>query len=352
MPTQLSAAEKTKFQKEMLTKAALAIKLIGKKKAAASKKKSASKSKGLTKKERKEVKSIISNRKEFKYCPNWINYDLFDPATYTPFRLPPVTAVITLPNTYNQAWNTVSVVGFQTGHFLNAASTQLDAALTAAGQGPCMNPLGGYGMQKGDTSTTIDGDYAYFHSGQVTLRINSVVASGNQGTVDDSVSPLCFRLLHVKAKKDAAGTTPSLSGDLLRNMENTNKGLMSEMTLREVMDDFPVNRDRFTVVKDLKFKLSEPVQPSYAGNSNQANVHNLQYPTEKIIKLWLDKPKKKLRFSNDAESTISRFEPTNYDFVHYIFLLCSREQLPNGTYSSTQKRWTVTTRGQTKYRDC
>lgn len=308
--------------------------------------------KGLNKTEKTQVKDIISGRKEKKYCPQWIDYDVYDPLLYTEFQLPAITGAVVLPNVYNAAFNTVSIVGLQTGYYLNSASVQLDNALTAAGQGPCMNSLGGYGMEKGDTSTTIDGDYAYFNSGCINLQINSLVAQGNANVVNDAVSPLCFRILHVKAKKDAAGITPSLVGDLFRTMENSNAGLMSDMTQRQVFDDFAINRDRFTVEHDIKFKLSEPTQPSYGGSAVNQGVRNLPYPSEKRIKLWLDKPKKKLRFGKSDNGSNNNFEPLNYDFVNYIFILCCREQLSNDSFSASNKRWVVTTQGQTTYKDC
>lgn len=306
---------------------------------------------GLNTVEKKQVKKIVASRKELKYTNYWYNYDNYNPANYTATQLPMLTAGITLPNVYDVGNGTSTLIGLQTGAYLNSASTQLDAALTAAGQGNVMNALGGYGMPIGDTSTSRDGNYAYFHSGKVTLQINSIVASGNGGTVNDSISPLCFRIIHVRAKKDAAGITPSLSGDLFRDMVNNNQGFMSDMTLRQLMTDFSFNRDRFQVQKDIKFKLSEPVQPGYAGNSANQPIRNLPYPTQKTVTLWLDKPKKKLRFNTTDNSLTNQFEPLNYDFVSYIFVLCCREQTTNGEYSSTVKRWTLTTQGQTKFRD-
>lgn len=307
---------------------------------------------GLSSEEKKEVKNIIANKKELRYTNYWINYDNFNPSLITPNQQPMLTAGALIPNVYDVNNGTASIIGLQTGAYLNSASAQLDTAFVSASQPTVMNPLGGYGMPNGTTANTIDGKYAYFHSGQVTLQINSIVASGNGGTVNDSVSPLCFRVLHVRAKPDAAGVTPSLSADLLRNLSNQNTGLMGSMTLRQLMTDFSVNRERFTVVHDKKFKLSEPVQPNYAGSSANQPIRNLPYPSQKTIKLWLDKPKKKLRFSEDDNGLTNAFEPLNYDFVNYIFVICCREQTTNGEYSSTVKRWTLTTQGQTKYRDC
>lgn len=307
---------------------------------------------GLTTEEKKEVKDIIANKKELRYSNYWINYDNYDPALVTANQQPMLFSGATIPNVYDVNNGTATIIGLQTGAYLNSASAQLDQAFVSASQPTVMNALGGYGMPNGNTSTTIDGKYAYFHSGQVTLQINSIVASGNLGTVNDTISPLCFRVLHIRAKPDAAGVTPSLSSDLLRNMSNQNTGLMGSMTLRQLMTDFTVNRERFQVVHDKKFKLSEPVQPNYAGNSANQPIRNLPYPSQKTIKLWLDKPKKKLRFSADDNGLTNAFEPLNYDFVNYIFVICCREQTTNGEYSSTVKRWTLTTQGQTKYRDC
>jgi len=307
---------------------------------------------GLNVKEKTQVKRIIASNKELKYCPAWINYDHYDPANYSSTQLAPILANVMLPNVYDATNQVVSIVGFQTGQYLNGVSNQLDTNLTAAGQGPCMNPLGGFGMQRGDTGKTIDGNEVYFNSGKINLQINSVVTGSNIGSVNDTVNPLCFRVIHVKAKKDAAGVSPSVSGDLFRDMKNDNAGLMSFMTQRQLWSDYRINKQRFTVLKDTKFKLCEPVQPSYAGTSANQQTYNLPHPSQKNVTLRLDKPKKKLRMETVDNGVNNAFEPLNYDFVHYVFVLCCREQINSADYSATGKRWTITTQGQTTYRDC
>ncbi len=198
--------------------------------------------------EKKEVKTIIASRKELKYCPDCISYDHYDPANYSTTQLPPILASVALPNVYDAVNNVITIVGLQTGHYLNSVSQQLDANLTASGQGPCMYPLGSYGMERGDTSKTIDGNEVFFNSGKINLQINAVNAEGNGDRVNDAVGPLCFRVLHVKSKKDAAGTAPSVSGDLFRNMVNNNAGFMSDMTQRNLFHDYGINRQRFQVL--------------------------------------------------------------------------------------------------------
>lgn len=311
----------------------------------------AAKKGGLNKIEKKQVKGIIASRKELKYCPVWINHDHYDPANYTQYQLAPIQSLITLPNVYDAANNVATIVGLQTGAYLNSVSQQLDAALTAAGQGPCMNPLGGYGMERGDTSTTIDGNEVYFNAGKVNIQINAVNAEGNGAAINQAVGPLCFRVIHVKARKDAAGTSPSVVGDLFRDMENNNAGFMSFMTQRQLFHDYSFNRQRFTVVNDKKFKLSQPVQPGFGGTSVNQPVRNYSYPPQKNLTLYLDKPKKKLRMNGGDDGVQNAFEPLNYDFVHYVFVICCREQINSATYSNTAKCWTLTTQGQSTYRE-
>jgi len=313
--------------------------------------KSAPTTRHLSKTEKKEVKTIIASRKELKYCPDIITYDHYDPADYSTTQLPPILANIALPNVYDAANNVVTIVGLQTGHYLNSVSNQLDSNLTAAGQGPCMYPLGSFGMLRGDTSTTIDGNEVYFNSGKINLQINAVNAEGNGDRVNDAVGPLCFRVLHVKSKKDAAGTAPSVSGDLFRNMVNNNAGFMSDMTQRNLFHDYGINRQRFQVLADKKFKLTQPVQPGYAGTSANQPQRNFPHAAQKNLTLYLDKPKKKLRMNGGDDGVNNYYEPLNYDYIHYVFVLCCREQINSSQFSDTGKCWTLTTQQQVSYRE-
>lgn len=306
---------------------------------------------GLNKVEKRQVKDIIAEKKEFKYSPKWINYDNYDPALQTDFQQPITVGATVLPNVYSSANNTVTIVGFQMGQYANTASSQLDSALVSAGQPACMNQLGGIGMENGIDQTNIIGDYALLHSSKVNFQINTSPAGGNADNVQDAVSPMIFRVIHVSCKQDQAGITPSLSGDLFRDMTNENKGLMSDMTLKQLMTDYSLNRERFHIHKDFKFKLSEPTEPDYAGTTANQSQRNISYPTQKNFTLWMPKPKKKLRFADRDNGLTNAYEWLNADFVSYVFILCCREQNTGGQYSSTFKRWTCSTQGQTKYRD-
>ena len=304
---------------------------------------------GLNNLEKKQVKGIIAKRKELKYCERWYNHDHY--AAYSTYNLAPILATTVLPNVFSNLNGVVSIVGLQTGEYLNSSSQQFDTNLTAAGAAPAMYALGGYSMDRGDTSTTIDGNSVYFNSGKLNIQINAVIAMSNAGQVNDAVGPMKFRVIHVKAKKDAAGTTPSISGQLFRDMVNDNAGLMSDMTGRQLFHDYAINRQRWTVVNDKRFTLSQPVQPAYAGTSANQPVRNHSYPSQKNFTLYLDKPKKKLRISEADNGTNNNQEPTNYDYIHSVFIMCMREQINSSDFSNTAKCWTVTTQGQTTYRE-
>ncbi len=304
---------------------------------------------GLNKVEKKQVVKIIAKRKELKYCPAWYNYDHY--AAYTTYNLAPILAQTVLPNVNSSANGIVTIVGLQTGEYLNTSSQQLDTNLVAAGQPPCMYNLGGFSMERGDSSQQIDGNEVFFNSGKINIQINAVVALNNAGQVNDAVGPMKFRCIHVKAKKDAAGTTPSISGQLFRDMTNDNAGFMSDMTQREVFHDYSINKQRWQVCNDIKFTLSQPVQPAYAGTSANQPVRNHSYPSQKNFTLYLDKPKKKLRMAEADNLLNNNKEPTNYDFVHSIFVMCTREQINSADFSNTAKCWTLTTKGQSTYRE-
>jgi len=320
------------------------------------------KSSGLNKLEKTQVKKIISDRKETKYCPAWFKYD--DYAAYGNYVQPRITGATTLSGIFDSADRAVTMVGLQTGQYLNTASQQVNAAYTV---NP-MYPLGGWGMERGDSSQTIDGDYAYLQSSCIKLQISAEIdEAGGEGS--NAVStPLQFRVLQLRSKKDAAGTTPSLMNDMFLDLVNEKEGLNMSGSVKEIMKDYKVNTNRFIKVKDFSFKLTQPVKPSTqiatASNvnallSNLACAQTPAHPNQKDITLWLNKPSKKLRFRSTDDGASNYFEPVNYDYIDYVIILCSRNTFNDsyttggGTASqSTLNAWTVAVTGQTKFRDC
>ena len=85
--------------------------------------------KGLTKVEKKQVKSIVASRKESKYCPNWFQYDDFE--NTGGFIQNAITATGTLPGIYNAGNLACSVVGLQMGNYLTTSSDAVNTLLGA-----------------------------------------------------------------------------------------------------------------------------------------------------------------------------------------------------------------------------
>lgn len=315
---------------------------------------------GLNKVEKKEVKKIIGARKELKYCPAWFSYDDYAATGGFIQRRIPSSAV--LDGIYDSANNACVCVGLQTGNYLNSASQAINTQYPFL-----MYPMGGFGMERGDTNTTIDGDYAYLNSSMIDIQV-ALSVNENQNSVNPISTPLEFRLIHVKAKKDQAGVTPSPLTELFVDLTNEKEGLDMSGSVNEIMRRFPINSNRFIKVKDFKFKLQNPIKPTTlqtipaGGTSAQLSDSTASqppaHPSTKDIKLWLDKPKKKLRFANTDNGLNNYFEPVNYDFVHYVFLIATRDTYYNsysgatGGASQDASGWTVSATGRTTYRDC
>lgn len=301
---------------------------------------------GLNKVERKQVKSIVASRKEFKYCPNWYAYD--DYAATGGYIQSTIQPDSYLDGVYDaNSDRAVSGVGFQTGNYLNTASTAVNTVLP----GTFMYPLGGYSMLRGDGNIEIDGDYAYNQSAFISLQINAIPASGNANVVEDTTFPLEFRFIQVKAKKVATGTTPSLNASLFLDMVNDGEGLQMSGSVKEAMVDYPINHNQFQKLHDFKFQLAQPVEPSYNGQvSNQPQLQNT-LPSQKNLKIWLPKTKKKIRFSDTNVISVNNHEPLNWDPTVYTIILCCRRSGGREGYSNTDRAWTIKATGQSKFRE-
>lgn len=336
--------------------AASRIQAAARRKAAARKKKT-----GLNKVEKKQVKSIIKSRKEDKYCPAWFQYDDF--AAYGPFLQPAIQGSSILPGIFNNVNSAVTVVGLQMGNYLTSAATDVNTVLGAG----TMSPLGGIGMERGDTSTTIDGDFATMKSCKLQLQVNANVMAANGGPdYEPIVSPLEFRVLQVRPKANTpSGTTPSLIAALFLDNTNTAEGLGAAGSVKEVMSDWRVNRNQFQVIKDIKFTLTNPMSSKKLYGTNQYGiaqaVNNLGSESLKNVKtldFWMNRPQKKLRFAA-SDTGLTYYEPTNYQFQEYVIILCSRRGVAQDSVAtalpvplpSTSRYWTVRSNGMTKYRD-
>ncbi len=310
---------------------------------------------GLNKIEKKQVKSIVASRKESKYCPNWYQYDDFE--TTGGYIQPALASNGVLPGIYNAGNLACSVVGLQMGNYLTSSSTEVNTLLGAG----TVVPLGGIGMQRGDTSNTIDGDYAYMQSCKLQLRISARVLG--TGWEDTQCLPLEFRLIQVRPKANTpSGTTPSLVSSLFVDNTNAPEGLGASGSVTEVMQNWRLNRNQCDVVKDIHYQLSNVQQPSVSFQDTQFTVSAtmpnnggaMPFPNTKDIELWMNRPKKKLRFAQNDNGSTSFYEPTNYQFQEYVIILAARKYINNTApvfKPLSAKFWEVRVNGMTKYRD-
>jgi hypothetical protein len=234
-------------------------------------------------------------------------------------------------------------------------------------------PLGGYGMTQGTDSVNIIGDYAYLQSSKVDLQITAAPWNTNQGDIYSAgMSGLQFRVIHVSAKPIQTGVSPSYVKSLFWDRVHNKVGLDMTGTVKEIMEDFHLNTEQFTIHKDIKFRLTQPQHPAgldtqiiqqndqptatyqvFSNQGFQGAATNPTYPCAKNITLWMPKTKKKVRFAEDDNLTTNAYEPSNFNFVSLILILCARtcQQQTIPANNSVSRAWTCKAAGETRYRD-
>lgn len=316
---------------------------------------------GLNKVEKKQVKTIIANRKEFKYCPVWYLYDVI--GSTGGYLQSALTNPTELPNVWDPAQSAASCYVLQTGRYLNSVSAQVNDPATGVGNGT-VYPMGGFGMIRGDSSQNIDGDFAFLHSAKMSITISANVMMDDD--YKDAMLPLNFRVIHVRAKKDASGISPSLTNSLFLNELNSRIGLLARTSVKQLMDDFRVNTTQFHKVSEHRFSLNNPIFSALGGTygTNQEPVGSTMprnhLPYEKHLDLYVPKVAKKLRFQQTDDGSQNFYEPINYDFVNYVVIIASRSPpfivTPVGTPLELQNcnstHWNVRASGITKFREC
>lgn len=323
--------------------------------------------KGLNKVEKKEVKDIIAIKKEVRYCNKWFSYDDYLVAAGNlQFTR---TVPITLPGINPAGNNACTMLGFQTGEYLNPEAVSIN---TNVGAGT-MTPLGGYGMQQGTDSTDILGDYAYLQSAKVDLQITALPWNSNDSSLYSAgMSGLQFRVIHASAKQIQTGASPSYSNGFFWDRTHDKVGFTMVGTCKEIMDDFHMNTDQFHIHSDQKFRLTQPQNPGstdtlliqqnlsatadnqvFVNTSMQGQGTNPTYPCQRNIRLWMPRIKKKIRFSESDDGATNAFEPTNAQFVNMIFIICCRtnQQQLIPSLLNTSRSWSVKAAGETRYRD-
>jgi len=195
---------------------------------------------------------------------------------------------------------------------------------------------------------SLDGDMGYMKSHLQKIKIHArTLWPSNESQNQDKLIPMNFRVLVVQVNGNKpAGEVPSFtnvgstgSPSLFRDRFNIKKGIDDQILPYEFTDALRVDTKAFKVVRDIKFKLSNPIlfkndSSSSSTNLNQSST-NYQYPSSKELDLWLPQPKKPVKFDEGTQL------PTNYDYRYYTFVFCTSDS----TYGSannlgtTEDRW-------------
>lgn len=317
---------------------------------------------GLNKTEKKEVKTMaekaVNSGKESIYCHGWFIYD--SAPTYGSFIQPLLQGTAILPNVEDPAQGAATCLVLQTGHNLTPNSVTLNNNMG----GQCAFPLGGMRFPPVAINSEhgLRGDFAHFQSVQASLCIyaNEINVGAN---VDECWAPLAFRVLHVKLKDKYLQDAGCLYNHMFLDTENDRTGLSAATSVKGLNVDLRVNTRAVKVLNDVRFKLNQCMRPSVIGGNIPGSIQfsagagggasRPSYPSAKHLKLWCEKPKKKIRFS-EISAADNEYEPLNYNYNEYIIVLCTRDQTFAGNYTAgqnTSRYWTVATNGITKVRN-
>lgn len=192
-----------------------------------------------------------------------------------------------------------------------------------------MTDLGGMDLTQGAATGNRIGDYIFLKKTHLNIQIDARVSN------DSSNHPLEFRMIVAKARRQAtpAGITRTPQATLFLDEEADDFG---DSTAGKNGTDLmvqPLNKRHWTILKDYKFRMSNPLDPTATSNS-----YSGYYPCMK--RFSIDLPHYvKAHFDNSNT-------PTNYDF-HYAVIIYARS-LDKDTKADG---WEVNIRGNTQYVD-
>ena len=282
------------------------------------------KSKGLNQLEKKEVKKMITAKKEVYYIPAF-SY-AFGRTVASGFKQAQQTNYPAFGHTSS---GSVSMCGLVVGNYLGGIATTVNTSY------PYLLPTGGIKLD-GDTSAPVPiiGDKAYQRSMKLNMRITALKLTSLPND-DKTVRPLSFRVLAFKIK----GNRPANIVPNLRTGSTTNPSLFLDNINNDVgiddtvvpyeIDNLRVNTQNIEVLRDIKFTLEQPVAAIAGSNTTQEYYTGRSYQTVKDLSMWLPCPKTPVKY--DAAKT-----PTNWDYRTYVMVICHRQ---GGTYTKTDAYW-------------
>ena len=274
----------------------------------------AKKKKGLNKVEIKQTKALIAKDDELRYCPQFI-CDSGLPTDAPPTLNQQDRQPVAIPNTGQG--NCAYFVGFETGLTLGLEADALNTAMPpATGFTDGMLPIRMYNFtasndaaaQGQDPGTIRDGEYLYAHAQRVRIQVQMNQARDGTQVYIPYNTPMKFRVLVVKRRPSrviAGDWGVDFRTELFRNFDNNVVGLLNSKTVWQ-LDNWKVNSEALEVIKDIRFKLSPPLDPR--GNSggttqtnNFRNTYN-SFPDTKQLDFYLPKPKHKIKWNGTADS--------------------------------------------------
>lgn len=312
---------------------------------------------GLNKVEKAQVKDIVKDKKEPLYCERWYRYD--DAPDYADFLQKPLIGSTPILPIYNGTYQSASALILQAGEYLNQTSVDVNAQYANT-----VYPMGGLGMDRGTDANDIVGNYAYMNSRKVNLQINAVPFFDNGNASNKFYRPLQFRVLHITMKPSRLNL-PNMLTALFIDQMGKRIGLQTVGSVKDLMYDWEINKDQFTVHKDFRITLQQtpvsPVAPTSFQQSTpllgQVFDQGPRHPSQHNFSFWLERPKKKLRFAVNDNGINNAFEPVNANLQDYVIVFCTRYETcgnpdaMNGVGPQTADQWQVRMSGVTKFRE-
>lgn len=181
---------------------------------------------------------------------------------------------------------------------------------------PEMNPMELYTFPQGDGNNERVGDYMMLRNTTLKMEVQALplVSVGEQG------QPILeFRLLVVKSnrKYNSYASSPNPGDTLFLDNENNEFGYDDTTQSVFAYQRQPVNKRKWIVMREQKFKLSIPFASNTAlGNNSRLNPAYPKYPTKKNFRINIP-VHKKTHFDNTNNT------PDNFDTQTFVILQCT-----------------------------
>ena len=317
-------------------------------------------SKGLTNVQRQQVKKIAIANTETKWC-NPYGYDFY-PEYDAPRINAPLSQPVPIPGC-NLPGQSAYFIGLETGVTTSTQGSNLNTA--SPPQAPntqlCINQIGMYnfGTSSDAVASALDpglrreGEYMMAQSQAVKIEIDMRKLEKNT-EIADAFTPYEFRLIAVKRRPRrvvATGAGPDFRTEMFRNYANAEVGFSNKLSVKEFFD-YPINKEAFTVLKDIKFKLSpqvdplayNPVGPDVGAFPNIGNNYN-SFPNRKELTMYLPKPKNKIKWNENAISD----PDDSFNYKVNIFVMAS--QTGSESAQNQADRWIMKVHTCSKFKD-